>query len=104
MESDELDAFIGGMLDEKQLSGVTDDVRKMLMDDLKNRIIDQINRALIDALPDDKMGDFEVILDNPETTDGDIQQFVESSGIDTKQIVATTLLRFREYYLQSPGS
>lgn len=104
MESDEFDSFINQMLDAKQLSGVTDDVREMLVADLKQRLLDQINRALVDALPDDKMTAFEGLLDNPDATDEDIRQFIETSGVDTKHVVAATMLKFRDLYIETPKS
>lgn len=104
MASDELDSFISRMLEAKQLSGVNEDVRTQLIADLRQRLLDRINRALIEALPDDKMDDFEGLLDDPNVTDERIQQFIVDSGVDTKKVTAATMLRFYELYVAEPKS
>jgi len=73
MAGDELDQFVNEMLDAKQLSGVTDDVRAQLVSDLKQRLLDQVNKALIDALPDGKMDEFEQLLDDETIDDARVQ-------------------------------
>lgn len=101
MATDELDQFINEMLDAKKLTGVAIDVRIQLVSDLKERLLDQINRALIDSLPDDKMEEFESLLDNPNIGDTAVQQFIADSGIDVKKITTTTMLRFYDLYVAS---
>lgn len=99
MAGDELDRFINEMLDAKKLSGITDEVRAQLVTDLKQRLYDQINRALIDALPEGKMDEFERLLDDPNLDDGSIQQFIVNSGVDVKRVTTTTMLRFYDLYV-----
>lgn len=98
---DELDRFVIDMLEAKQLSGVDDNVRAQLVDDLKQELLDQINRALIDALPDDKLDHLNSLLEDESVPDGAIQQFMMDSGIDVKRVTAETMLTFRGLYLQS---
>jgi hypothetical protein len=103
MGSDEaLDKFVAEMLEDKDLSGVNDDAKKYLIEDLKNRLMDQINRALINELSDDKLTEFNSMLDSESTTEEQVQQFVVNSGVDVNKVVAKTALAFRELYLQSP--
>lgn len=96
---DEMDKFINQILDAKQLSGVTDDVRQQLVADLKQRLLDQINRALIDALPEEKAAAFDSLLDDETIDDGAVQQFIAESGVDVKRVTLQTMLRFSELYL-----
>ncbi len=98
MAGDELDKFIRDILNQKQLSGVSPEVEKQLVADLKERLIDQINRAIIDAMPEDKMDEFNQMLDS-DVDDAQIQQFVANSGVDTRQVTIETMLRFRSLYL-----
>ena len=98
MAGDELDKFIRDILNQKQLSGVSPEVEEQLVADLKDRLIDQINRAVIDAMPEDKMDEFNQLLDN-DADDAQIQQFVANSGVDTRQVTIETMLRFRSLYL-----
>ncbi len=99
MQQDELDKFINQILDEKQLSGVSDEVRVQLVADLKERLTDQINRALIDTIPEQKIDELNNLLDNSEVTDEQIQQFIIDCGVDDKKVALETMLRFAELYL-----
>lgn len=96
---DELDNFISSILDAKQLSGVTDDVRADLVEDMRDRLLDQINRALIDSMPDDKIDQFNSLLEQDGVSDEQLQQFITDSGVDIPTVTAATMLRFRELYL-----
>lgn len=101
MSGDELDKFIGDILEAKQLSGVDDEVRTQLIADLKQQMLDQINRALIDALPEEKLDEFNALLEDEASSDESIQSFIMNSGVDVNKVTVATMLRFRELYLQS---
>ena len=102
MQTDEVDIFINRLLLEKNLAGVTDDVRVQLVADLKARLIDQINRALINAIPDDRIDAFNILLDDASTKDEAIQSFITESGVDVPQVTLDTMLRFSQLYLGNP--
>jgi hypothetical protein len=101
-EDEALDKFINDMLSDKNLSGVNDEARTYLVDDLKTRLLDQINRSIIAEMPEEKSDEFSNLLDNESVTDEQVQQFIVDSGVDTKKISARTMLAFRELYLQTP--
>ena len=101
MADDELDKFINEILDAKQLSGVTADVRTQLVSDLKQRLLDQINRALVDVMPDDKITEFNNLLDDENLSDEAVQQFITDSGVDVSGVTLQTMLRFSELYIKS---
>jgi len=98
MAGDQLDQFILDILEQKQLPGITPEVKAQLVTDLKQRLLDQIDRAIIDALPDDKMDQFNDLLDN-SADDAQVQEFMVSAGVDVKQVAIDTMLRFRSLYL-----
>lgn len=104
MAEPELERFINEILDEKQLPGVTPEVRIQLVTDLKERLLDQINRALITALPEVKIVEFNTLLDDETVSDESIQQFIADSGVDVQKVTLQTMLRFSELYLGRPGS
>ena len=105
MQKDELDVFVERLLAEKALPGVSDEVKVQLVADLKQRLLDQINRALIDALPEEKLGAFNDLLDDEATSDDQVQRFVAESGVDAQAVTLETMLRFSELYLgHSPAS
>ncbi len=103
MQQDELDKFINQILDEKQLSGVNDEVRVQLVADLKERLTDQINRALIEAIPEQKIDELNNLLDDDSVTDEQIHKFITDSGVDDKKVALETMLRFGELYLGRQG-
>jgi hypothetical protein len=103
MADPELDRFINQILDEKQLSGVTPEVRVQLVADLKERLLDQINRALITALPEEKIVEFNLLLDDETASDEAIRQFITNSGVDVQKVTLQTMLRFSELYLGRQG-
>jgi hypothetical protein len=100
MQGDEFDKFIEEILDQKDLPGVTPDVRTQLQADLKQRLIDQINAALIDALTDEQAQEFNNLLDDPAFDDTAAQEFMSKSGVNVRKVTAHTMLRFRDLYLQ----
>jgi len=104
MQGDEFDKFIADILDQKDLPGVTPEVRTQLQADLKQRLIDQINAALIDALTDEQAAEFNTLLDDPNFDDTAAQQFMAKSGVDLQKVAASTMLRFRDLYLRPTSS
>lgn len=96
---EKLGQFIDEMIDEKQLSGVTDEVRAQLKFDLLAQLEDQINAALVNALAPDKVEALNDMLDQEGVTDEQVRQFIDGSGIDSQRIAASTMLRFRDLYL-----
>ena len=101
-EDEALDKFIEDILANKNLSGMTDEARIYLVDDLKSKLLDQINRALIDELSEDQTNQLNNILDDESVTDEKVQQFIVDSGVDVSKITARTMLFFRDLYLQTP--
>lgn len=101
-ETDDLDKFINEILITKNLSIPNEEVRLQLVSDLKKRLIEYINRALIVAMPNEKISKLNEMLDNGISSDAEFQNFVESSGIDVKDVTLKTMLKFRSLYLETP--
>lgn len=96
---EQLTPFVDTLLKDKNLSGMTQDVFVQLRHDLTTELRHQIDRAIIDALSDAQIDQFNALLDDDATTEEDLQDFIRDSGIDSADIVARTMARFREYYL-----
>jgi len=103
MPDDGLDKFIEEILILKKVNDISEEVRMQLISDMKNRLMDQINRALISALPDEKISEFSILLDNESISDDEVQKFLIDSGVDVKRITVEIMLSFRELYLQGNG-
>lgn len=98
MNQDAISKFISDIIDAKGYKTLDSDVRRQLEQDLKNRLIDQINRAVIGALPENKIDGFNDLLDRGASQQ-EVQQYIATSGVDTKKITLETMLRFRSLYL-----
>lgn len=103
MQGDELDTFVRDMLAEKNLPGLEDEaVRDQLVDDLKEELLDQVDRAVALAIPEDKIEGFNALLENSETSDETLSEYIANSGVDMQQVAADTIVKFRELYLTPP--
>lgn len=96
---DEIDTFIRDMLKAKQLSGVDDDVRDQLVQDMREKLLSLVDRAVIDALPNDKVDILNELLDR-NATEEEVQTLIRDSGVDVRQITIDTMLKFRSLYIQ----
>jgi hypothetical protein len=98
MDQDALSKFINDIIDAKNFKTLDGDVRQQLEQDLKNKLLDQIDRAVLGALPENKIDGFNELLDR-DASKQEIQQYVATSGVNTKKITLETMLRFRSLYL-----
>lgn len=101
---DTLDKFIEEIIDQKRLSGITEEAKQGLIEEMRERLVDMINRALIEALPEDKVATFSELLDGDNVTDEQVQAFIADAGVDTERITAKVLLDFRALFLQPSSS
>lgn len=98
MNQDAISKFISDIIDAKGYKTLDSDVRRQLEQDLKNRLLDQIDRAVLEALPENKIDGFNDLLDR-NASQQEVQQYIATSGVDTKKITLETMLRFRSLYL-----
>lgn len=96
---DKLSQFIDEIIESKQLSGMTPEVRAQLKEDLLGQLEDRINAALVEAMPPAKVDELNYMLDQEGVTDAQITEFIAGSGVNTTQVAASTMLQFRDLYL-----
>ena len=99
MDQPELDSFVQGLIDEKQISGLTPEGRAQIAGEIKDELVQQINRAVLMELPDDKLDEIDTKLDAGEIKPEELQQLVLDSGVDVAKITAETMLYFKAFYL-----
>jgi len=99
---EQLDAFIGEIIEAKKLPGLSDEVKNGLIEDMRTRLLDLINRALIGELSDEQIDSFNVLMDQPQFDQDATEKFFAEQGIDTQQVAARTMLQFRDLYLNPP--
>lgn len=103
LQNDPLDLFVAGIIKDKSLPIVDDEVRKQLERDLKARLVDEINRALLHALPSERLDELERIA-GADVDQSAIQKVIKDSGINVKKVTLETMLRFRDLYLGSQST
>lgn len=92
-----LSDFINELLKEKDISGLDPEVVAQLKTDLETRLEDRINAAIVEKIPDDKLSEFEDLLDNPNADK--ISAFLNDNIVDLESVVALELINFRKLYL-----
>lgn len=100
MAEDALDKFIDEIIMLGDFSSVSEEVKLILATDLKEKLLNQVNRAIIDAMNDQQVEEFNNFLQEGQKNDEQVQRFVANFGIDSKIIAARAMLRFRSLYLQ----
>ncbi|MFZ3009702.1 MAG: DUF5663 domain-containing protein [Candidatus Microsaccharimonas sp.] len=97
---DQLDAFITEIIDAKQLSGINDEVKASLLEDLRKQLLDQVDRALLEELTDEQLDEFNEHMDQPDLPDDAPEKFLVEHGVDIERVTAKAMLKFRDLYLQ----
>ena len=95
----ELYNFINSIIDEKGLTGLNEDTRQTVVNELKSALIEQINRAILMELPDEKLDELNNLMDTEGFGETGMQTFIANSGIDVNKITAETMLKFKAFYL-----
>lgn len=98
---DQLDAFITEIIDAKQLSGINEEVKASLLEDLRKQLLDQVDRALLEELTDEQLDAFNEYMEQPDLSDDAPEKFLVEHGVDIERVTARAMLKFRDLYLQS---
>lgn len=89
--------FAKKLLEEKQLTNVDAEVFEQLQNDLVEKIEDRINMVILAHMPEDKLVEFERVLDGDSLEE--IQFFCEKNISNAQEIISAELLAFRKTYL-----
>jgi len=76
---------------------VDEEVLAQLKNDLKNRLEDRINAAILSQIPENKLEEFEKLIDtgNEETT----QAFCSENIPNLNELIASEFMGFRNRYI-----
>lgn len=97
MENNQLKEFVRGVIAEKNLHGVEQEVIDQLVDDLAARLEDQINGALLQQLSDEDLAEFENLLDTGDVDK--INEYFYNKNINVTEVTSQVMSRFRAAYL-----
>ncbi len=94
----DLNEYIAWVLGQKpELGGLDSDVIDQLKSDLADRLEDQINAAMLNALPKERLVDFERLIESG--TSAQIQDYCKQHIPDYEEVIAGVLVRFKVSYL-----
>ena len=95
LSQDEIVAlFVEQLLVDKG-EGATDQ-RRM---ELAEEISDKINVEVLGRMSDETLDRLNAALDNPNSTDGEIEEIIMNSGVNVAEVTEKILMDFREEYL-----
>lgn len=96
-QNQDLHYFVDQLLTERQVGDLDPEVLDQMKSDLYSRVEDHINAAVLTNLPENKLAEFNKLLDTASPQE--IQEFAHSNIANLDQIVAATLASFRKTYL-----
>ncbi len=94
-----LEDFARRLTEEKGLNALDKDILDQVQKDLIDRIEDRINAAILAKMPEEKLDEFNGILDTKDSHS--IQEFCAKNIPDLDALVGATLMDFRQIYLFS---
>jgi hypothetical protein len=97
-ETSSLEQFVDRLVEEKDFKGLREPVIQQIKKDLLSRVENIINAMILQKMPAEKLNDFEKLLDS-KAGEKKIQSFCQKNILDLDQEIASTLLRFRNTYL-----
>lgn len=105
MSNDEIfDAFVEGLMAEKDIDAPTDEIHQKIHDEVKTQLLTEIDRSLIAELPDEKLNELNAAAEagggvlDPQI----VAAAIEEAGLDAVEIAGVTMQRFRNLYLGRP--
>lgn len=96
-----VDEFIEQLLTDKGITDVEPEIRQELVAEMKERLMDQINKAAIMQLSEEKAAELAEKVDDPNFTNEQMTEFMQNSGVNLTEIALDTMLKFRNFYLES---
>ena len=96
-----VDEFIEQLLTDKGITDVEPEIRQELVAEMKERLMDQINKAAIMQLSEEKAAELAEKVDDPNFTNEQMTEFMQNSRVNLTEIALDTMLKFRNFYLES---
>ena len=98
-QSQALGIFIEKLMEEKGFENLDPEVAGQIKKDLLDRIENRINMTILHNLPPEKLEEFNKLLDQPN--EEQIQKFCRNNISNLDEIIAETLMNFRNIYLNA---
>ena len=95
----EIHDFMDQLLIDKGVTGIDNEIKERVIEDMTQMLMKQIDQATIDALTDEQADELANKLNSGELKDEDVPQYLTDAGLDLQQITLVTMMQFRELYL-----
>lgn len=95
-----LSVFVDRLLEERGVDGLDTEIVDQLKNDLLERVEDRINATILENMPSHALEDFEKLLDS-DASDEEVQKFCAEKIPNLDEIIAATLLEFRDAYFSN---
>lgn len=92
-----IDTYVDRLIQEKGFNEKDPEIIAQIKSDLMSRIEDRINAMIVRELPQEKLGEFEKVIDSGNAEE--LQVYVSKNISDMDEKVAKELLAFRTIYL-----
>ncbi|MBR2864400.1 hypothetical protein IKE88_02550 [Candidatus Saccharibacteria bacterium] len=93
------DQYVDLLVEKKGLDSLPDDKKDRLKEEIKKTLIEEFNKEVLRQLPEDKLDEFEQILDDDSKTIEDAGVVIKSAGLDMGEILKTVLESFQKMFL-----
>ena len=98
-QEQDLNKFIRLLVTEKNFVNLSVEVQEQIEQDLLERAETRINAAILAKIPQNKLEEFNALLDN--ANQDEIQKFCRANVYNLDEVIAEALVRFREIYLSA---
>lgn len=96
-KSDVIGQFVDQLIAEKKFENLLPEVLEQIHEDLYSRVEDRVNAVILNNLPEDKIEEFNGLLDGGNLEA--IQAYCQKNVENMDQLIAGELLAFRNTYL-----
>ena len=98
-QTESIELFINRLVEEKKFKDLTPEVTDQIKEDLRKRVEDRVNAAILNNLPEDKLAEFEKLVEKGDLEE--VQTFCSKNIPELDQVIAAALLEFRKIYINS---
>ncbi len=94
-----LDHYVDLLIEKKGLANLPDDKKGELRNQIQETLISEFNKEVLRQLPEDKLTEFERIVEDNSKTADDAGEIIKSAGLDTDAILVEIVNDFEKEFL-----
>lgn len=98
-ETQIMNEFVERLIMEKDFENIDSEVREQIRQDLLERVEERINATILENMPTEKLEEFNALLNSANSDE--IQSYCQKNISKLDEIIAESLVQFRDTYLNS---